>query len=313
MFEIWGNAQCGYEYYNVGADGGYSVYGAVWRAQSFTAPAYSHKLTSVKLKLYRVSTPGTLTVSIKATDVNGKPTGADLTSGTLDGNAMTTDTGGAWYTCAMTELLLLNGVKYAVVIRALTGDSTHAVCWVADGTSSTYADGDLEASGDSGATWTAYDGYDYMFEVWGNDNFAVADSGAGTEVLSIEEAITIIDTALGTELVYLLGEVLIDGLQLNHALRIRVSEPTTIASKPVSVGLPTRLYLGGQGRTLEIEGWVATVAELNVLAALADGAVHEIQLPTGDRVSVHIPDVAPARPIEPGEYPYTIRAVERMD
>jgi hypothetical protein len=77
--------------------------------------------------------------------------------------------------------------------------------------------------------------------------------------------------------------------------------------------LPTRIYLGKQGRTLEIEGWVATVAELNVLSALADGAVHEIQLPTGSRVSVHISDVNPVRPIEPGKYPYTLRAVERMD
>lgn len=142
----------------------------------------------------------------------------------------------------------------------------------------------------------------------------VSDSAVGTDIIvGIEEWLTITDTALGTDIAYLLGEVLIDGLRLDHALRIRVSEPTTIASKPVSSGLPTRIYLGKQGRTLEIEGWVATVAELNVLSALADGAVHEVQLPTGSRVSVHIPDVNPIRPVEPGKYPYTLRAVERMD
>jgi hypothetical protein len=142
----------------------------------------------------------------------------------------------------------------------------------------------------------------------------VTDSGLGTDIIvGIEEWLSITDTGLGTDSAYLLGEVLIDGLRLDHALRIRVSEPTVIASKPVSSGLPSRTYLGKQGRTLEIEGWVATVAELNTLSALADGAVHEVQLPTGSRVSVHIPDVNPVRPIEPGKYPYTIRAVERMD
>jgi hypothetical protein len=142
----------------------------------------------------------------------------------------------------------------------------------------------------------------------------VTDSGVGTDtVLSVQEWLTITDTGLGTDAAYLLGEVLIDGLRLDHALRIRVGEPTNVASKPISSGLPTRIYLGKQGRTLEIEGWVPTVAELNTITALADGAVHEVQLPTGSRVSVHIPDVNPVRPIEPGKYPYMIRAVERMD
>jgi hypothetical protein len=142
----------------------------------------------------------------------------------------------------------------------------------------------------------------------------VTDSGVGTDtIVGIEEWLVVTDTGLGTDTAYLLGEILIDGLRLDHALRIRVSEPTTIASRSVSTGLPTRIYLGKQGRTLEIEGWVPTIAELNALAALADGAVHEIQLPTGSRISVHIPEVKPVRPIEPGQYPYTIRAVERMD
>jgi hypothetical protein len=142
----------------------------------------------------------------------------------------------------------------------------------------------------------------------------ITDSAVGTDiVLSIQEWLTITDTAAGMDRAYVLGEVLIDGIRLDHCLRISVSEPTNIASKPVSEGLPKRIYVGKRGRTLEIEGWVATVAELNTLSALADGAVHEVQLPTGSRVSVHIPDVNPVRPIEPGKYPYTIRAVERMD
>jgi len=139
----------------------------------------------------------------------------------------------------------------------------------------------------------------------------VSDSAVGTDtVVGITEWLTITDTGTGTDIAYLLGEVLIDGLRLDHCLRIRVSDPTNIASKPVSAGLPTRLYLGKQGRTLALEGWVPTVAELNTLTTLADGTVHEIQLPTGSRISVHIPNVNPIRPIEPGKYPYVISAVE---
>ena len=139
----------------------------------------------------------------------------------------------------------------------------------------------------------------------------VTDSGVGTDtIVGISEWLTITDTGLGTESVYLLGEVLIDGLRLDHALRIRVSEPTTISSKPIPDELPSRTYLGKQGRGLEISGWVSTIAELNTLSALADGTVHYIQLPTGTRVPVHIVQVQPTRPIEPNEYPYVISAVE---
>jgi len=122
--------------------------------------------------------------------------------------------------------------------------------------------------------------------------------------------ITITDTGLGTDIAYLLGEVLIDGLNLEHALTIHITEPTTISSKPIPDELPSRTYLGKQGRSLEITGWVPTVAELNTLSALADGTVHYIQLPTGTRVPVHIIQAQPTRPIDPNEYPYVISAVE---
>jgi hypothetical protein len=136
----------------------------------------------------------------------------------------------------------------------------------------------------------------------------------GSELITTEDWFSVTDTGLGTDIVYLLGEVLIDGLKLEHALRITVSEPTNIASKPVSEGLPSRPYLGKQGRSIEIEGWVPTIAELNIVEVLADGAAHEIQLPTGTRISVHIVEANPNRSAStPNHYVYNIRAVERMD
>ena len=80
-----------YEYLNTGDNDSGSVYGAVWNSQSFT-PTIAHIITSIKLLLYRIGSPGTLTVSIRATDGSGHPTGADLVSGTTDGATLTTTT-----------------------------------------------------------------------------------------------------------------------------------------------------------------------------------------------------------------------------
>ncbi|MBA7589542.1 hypothetical protein ES708_31627 [subsurface metagenome] len=84
-----------FEYYITGDDFGYGVYGPNWEAQTFT-PSVAHKITSVKLKLYRRGSPGTLTVAIKAVDVSHHPTGADLCSGTTNGNTLTEDMAGEW-------------------------------------------------------------------------------------------------------------------------------------------------------------------------------------------------------------------------
>jgi hypothetical protein len=77
-----------YEYYNTGDTSVASIYGDIWDAQTFT-PSVAHTITSVKLKLYRIGNgPGTITVGIRATDVDGLPTGSDLCSGTTDGNSL---------------------------------------------------------------------------------------------------------------------------------------------------------------------------------------------------------------------------------
>ena len=84
------NASTLYENYNTGDDAALGIYGAIWAAQTFTVGAAGHTITSVKLLLYRYGSPGTVTVSIRATDGNGHPTGSDLTSGTTDGNTLPT-------------------------------------------------------------------------------------------------------------------------------------------------------------------------------------------------------------------------------
>jgi len=155
-----------YEYYT--ADYAYYVYiyASYWRGQTFT-PLIGHKITSVKLKMFRKGSPGTLTVSIRATDAAGKPTGADLCVGTINGNTFTYDFVGAWYEIALGEGTVLNaGVKYAIVIRSAGSSSSNSVCLKVNPTG-TYPRGHHVSSSNGGGTWGISSAYDSLFEEWG--------------------------------------------------------------------------------------------------------------------------------------------------
>ena len=152
-----------YEYYNTNDDSAGSFDNDEWICQTFT-PATAHTIQQVKLKMYRSGTPGTITVSIRATSAD-KPTGADLTSGTINGDTLTTDTAGAWYTITVTDYALSAGTKYAIVIRSTNAGSL-GYCRD-DVTSPTYAGGSYGESSDSGVTWTMNTNKDFMFEEWG--------------------------------------------------------------------------------------------------------------------------------------------------
>ncbi|GAJ02051.1 unnamed protein product, partial [marine sediment metagenome] len=157
-----------YEYYNTGDDDAYTRYGSYWAAQTFT-PSTAHKITSVKLKLFRVGSPGTITVSIRAT-FGGKPTGGDLCVGTTDGNSLTTSTAGEWREITLGAGYNLNAfTKYAIVVRATSGDGANLFQWRWDGSSPTYEEGNAAVSSNSGSLWDGYTEWDFMFEDWGEE------------------------------------------------------------------------------------------------------------------------------------------------
>ena len=161
-----------YERYIVGGDTNFNFYGNTWCAQTFTVgdtgTNEDHNITSVKLLMYRVGAPATITVSIKAVEASHKPTGNDLTSGTTDGDTLTTNTAGEWREVSLASYGLLASTEYAIVARALTGDASNKVNWKADGSSPTYTGGALVYSTDSGSSWTVYTGYDFLFEEYGS-------------------------------------------------------------------------------------------------------------------------------------------------
>lgn len=153
-----------YEYYITGEDGVFYINSATRLiAQTFT-PALDHQITVIKIKCYRVLSPGTITVEIQGTDGAGHPDNTDIASGTLNGNAITTGVGGAWYEIDLgAGAPLSSGTKYAIVFKAPGADGTHKFYIRVDSTGPTYGGGTCEWSNNLGAAWTAI-ASDMMFE-----------------------------------------------------------------------------------------------------------------------------------------------------
>lgn len=156
-----------FEYYNTGDDSESSIYGVNWESQTFI-PSIAHKITSVKLLLFRGGNPATCKVSIRATDGSGHPTGNDLCSGEFSGGTLPTGDPYEWR-----EITLGNGydleadTKYAIVLRATSGSAANYLEWRRDRTEPAYDEGCQEWSPDSGLNWTTNTARDYMFEDWG--------------------------------------------------------------------------------------------------------------------------------------------------
>jgi hypothetical protein len=121
-----------------------------WTQGNFVAQS-AHTVSSIKLYLLKVGSPGTdCRVSIRAVDVNHKPTGADLAYADFSGNALTTSM--AETEIAIAYSTLVADTEYAIVLRAPSGDGGNYI------SVSKAAGGTRGLSGDSGATWTTYVG-----------------------------------------------------------------------------------------------------------------------------------------------------------
>lgn len=160
-----------YEYYTTGDDDATIIYGVNWNAQTFTIGTVgtdeNHNITSVKLLLYRVGSPGTLTIAITAVDGDGKPTGADLTSGTTNGDTLTDVFTGDWREITLTPYELQASTQYAIIVKALSGDGSNYLRWRRDVSSPTYAGGTHAYTDDSGSSWNVVATQDCLFEEYG--------------------------------------------------------------------------------------------------------------------------------------------------
>ena len=142
--------------YLLGDDTFLHIFGASWHAQTFT-PTLSHQITTVRLLLGKEGSPGIMTVSIRAT-TGGKPTGADLATGTRDLDALPllewSATNGIFIDFDMgAGAALTTGVVYAIVVRTAGADTDNDGQWHAD-LGGGYAAGTHNSSADSGVAWT---------------------------------------------------------------------------------------------------------------------------------------------------------------
>lgn len=149
-----------------------------WGAMMFT-PSASHTIEKVALKLYKTSTPGTVTVSIQGVDGSNLPDGIDLASGTIDGNALGGSPGAFVDIIMGTNPELAASTKYAIVVRSAAG----TLNWRIDIAGGSYDGGNRGYSSNSGVDWA--DGnsdQDYLFEEHGTAAGGGGGSGGGMKM-----------------------------------------------------------------------------------------------------------------------------------
>jgi hypothetical protein len=152
------------------------TYGVDWYAQTFTAQS-AYSLMGFELKLFRVGTPGNITVSVRDT-AGGVPAGADVQAATISGNTFTTNTDGEWHEFVFNSAYPLNfNSTYAVVVRATAGNANNYVGWRLDSAGG-FGNGQACSSGDSGVTWAA---------MAGTQDFTFGARGLEVQTLSYRE------------------------------------------------------------------------------------------------------------------------------
>jgi len=154
-----------YEYWVYETAAWTEVYGNDWHGQTFT-PGVAHRIVKVRLRIARAGIPTNAEVVIKATDEEGKPTGADLATGTINVLSLPVDLVPApWtYISLSTSPSLSALTKYAIIVRCL-GNVDNKIYWNEGGPG--YPGGQAIVSLDGGASWL-FNPFDFNFEEWGN-------------------------------------------------------------------------------------------------------------------------------------------------
>lgn len=160
-----------------------SFYATAWwdHAQTWT-PSNAYTMTKVKLLIYRVGSPGTVTLSITEVDGEGAPTGEDLDSVDINGDLLTDDPAGEWAEFDGFELMVSPAAQKALVLRSRGGDPfDDQVHWRFStpdpdgGDPADYEGGQGYKSYTPFVDWDPHSVYynwdpytvDFLFEIWG--------------------------------------------------------------------------------------------------------------------------------------------------
>ncbi len=130
------------------------THGNNWFAQTFT-PLAGHVIRTLELKLSKTGSPtGLVYVSIRNTS-GDLPTGSDLLTVTMPIEEVSSTA--TFYKFGIPqgeELALASGVKYAIVIHIVGGDSSNCINWRRTTTAGSYTRGAFCKSTDGGVSWT---------------------------------------------------------------------------------------------------------------------------------------------------------------
>jgi pectate lyase len=158
-----------------------TVYPGNYRAMTFPVTT-SHNLTSVKLGLYRLGSPGTNCILAIHTTTAGVPTATALAHETFDGNSLPTTSPGYG---SGTEIVfspavqLTSGNTYAIVMEVPSGDASNKVYWEKSDSDSDYADGDMYWNNTGTWVLSGYNG-DFYFYEYGTEDKEEPPGGGGT-------------------------------------------------------------------------------------------------------------------------------------
>ena len=160
-----------------------------WEAHTFT-PTLEFEATQVSLPMMKSPTgdPGTVHVYIRATDIDGHPTGSDLAEGSFAGSDLGFAAFG-WNTVPFVESVVLHaGTKYAVIVCAPDSGESAFVVWAYE-EGNGYPTGNPEESVDGGASWMVpYEGvdhHDHPFDCRYGEPYYVAGIFVDSEMLDV--------------------------------------------------------------------------------------------------------------------------------
>lgn len=144
----------------------YSYYGNNWRGQTFITP-HAFICDKVELMMRRAGSlpPWTFTMALRETDIDGKPTGEDIATKSIDFETVGIEY--HWHEFIFdTPVLLQANTKYSLVFRLSRGTGSKKALGRASSIAS-YPNGDYVKSTDSGVSWSFETDWDLYFKVWG--------------------------------------------------------------------------------------------------------------------------------------------------
>ena len=157
-----------YEYYSTGGNTYYLSTTTRKCGQSFTVGTIganeAFTLTKAALQVWKTGTPGNVTINLYAVDGSGFPTGAALSTGTLDTSGLGTSSPGTMTDVTMSSYVVSTSTKYALVMENTSSGSVQWYC----NDAGAYAGGTML---DNTGSWSNASGspvVDAYFQIWGN-------------------------------------------------------------------------------------------------------------------------------------------------